>query len=100
MTDPTVFRLTTPAEREAGYKLADELFELTLRLGESDHEALHTATDHHDSVYAHLTDALYAVLRQLGTDPAHIRTTLDCMGDGSPAEEAIELARAELPLTP
>jgi hypothetical protein len=90
MTDAPVFRLTTPAERAAGYDLADELFDLTLRLGESNHEALSTSTDHQDSVYSHLTDALYAVLRQLGVDPARIPAVLDSMGDGSPADEAIE----------
>ena len=91
MTDTPVFRLTTPAERQAGYDLADELFELTLRLGESEHAALSTETEHVDSVYSHLTDALYAVLRQLGVDPARITAVLDAMGDGSPADEAIEL---------
>jgi hypothetical protein len=99
MPEAPVFRLTTPDEREEGYTLANELFWTLLRLNEEDHAALCTATDHPDSVYTHLTNALHAVLRQLGVDPAHIPTTLDCMGDGLAVDEAIEVVREEMTQT-
>lgn len=60
------YELTTGGERECGILIGQMLWDTMYQLDEDNVLSLCTDTDHQDSVYRHVSEALDAVLRQLG----------------------------------
>lgn len=86
------FKLTTDAEREAGFHAADRLRELMSDLNREDFQPLcWERSDEADSVYSHLGRALEAIFRQLGLSNSESQTARmhTCDSDARTAYEYV-----------
>lgn len=83
----------SPEEYETACDVADELFAIMLRIGDT--ENLHPLTYGQNSVYGTVVSAFSRLFRRLGVPLEDLAAVQAAMGDGSPAEEAIREIRAE-----